>query len=206
MKKLRMKGRSVDEAVKMALEVLGAKEEEAAVSVLSEGRAGVLGMIGGEEAEVEVTVRGSLEEDAKQLLQDLLDRMMFVAVVDSRLDDDHVVLDIKGDDMGRIIGKEGATLKAMETLINAMLGRMRGERVRVNIDAAGYRDKRHKALERLAKEAADEVAKSGGEKVLPPMNAADRRIIHLCLKDVPGVTTFSKGEGRDRRLVIAPQG
>jgi len=206
MKKLRMKGKSVDDAVKMALEVLGAKKEDAVVSVISEGKTGMLGMIGGEEAEVEVTVRGSLEEDAKQLLQDLLDRMMFVAVVDSRLEDDRVVLDIKGDDMGRIIGKEGATLKAMETLINAMLGRMLGERVRVNIDAAGYRDKRRKALERLAKDAADEVSKSGGEKVLPPMNAADRRIIHLCLKDIPGVTTFSKGEGRERRLVIAPQG
>jgi spoIIIJ-associated protein len=60
-------------------------------------------------------------------------------------------------------------------------------------------------LERLAKDAAEEVGSNKKEKVLPPMSPADRRIIHMILKDDPNITTFSKGFGRDRRLVIAPR-
>ncbi len=205
MKKLRMKGRSVDEAAASALEVLGGKKENARISVLNAGKGGVLGMIGGEEAEVEVLLRETLEQDAKQVLQEILDKMSFMAMVEGGAVEDGVELEIKGEDMGRIIGKEGATLKALETLVRAILGRLYGERIRLGIDAAGYKDKRKKALERLAMEAADEVAMSGQEKVLPYMNAADRRIIHMCLKENTSVTTYSKGEGRDRRLVIAPQ-
>lgn len=206
MKRMRMKGKTVDEAVNTALEVLGGKKEDAKVVVISEGKAGVLGMIGGEEAEVEVLVRGALEEDAKQVLQEILDKMMFLAMVDGRKSEGGIELEIKGEDMGRIIGKEGATLRAMEILVNSIFGRIYEERPRISIDAAGYKEKRKKALERLAKDAADEVAKTGQEKVLPLMSAGDRRIIHMCLKESTGVTTFSKGEGRDRRLVIAPQG
>jgi len=205
MKRLRMKGKTVDEAVGAALEVLGGKKENARISVLSEGKSGVLGMIGGEEAEVEVALRETLEQDAKQVLQEILDKMKFLALVEGRQVEEGVELEIKGEDMGRIIGKEGATLKAMETLVRSVVGRLYGERVRISIDAAGYKDKRKKALERLAREAAEEVAKSGEEKALPPMSAADRRIIHMCLKEGFGVTTFSRGEGRDRRLVISPQ-
>lgn len=206
MKRIRMKGKTVDEAVNAALEVLGGKKEEAKITVISEGKAKVLGVIGGEEAEVEVLVRGALEEDARQVLQEILDKMLFLAVVDGRKTEEGVELEIKGEDMGRIIGKDGATLRAMEILVSSIFGRLYGERVRISIDAAGYKEKRKKALERLANDAADEVAKTGLEKVLPPMSAGDRRLIHMCLKENSGVTTFSRGEGRDRRLVIAPQG
>lgn len=205
MKKVRMKGKSVDEAVKAALAVLGGDEDRAKVSVISEGKSGVLGLIGSEEAEVEVLMRETVEEEARQALQEILDKMMFLAVVDARKEEECVCLDIKGEDMGRIIGKEGATLKALEILVGSMLSRLYGERVRVSIDAGGYKEKRKKVLERLAKEAADEVAQSGEEKVLPHMGAWDRRIIHLSLQDSAKVTTFSKGEGRERRLIIAPR-
>lgn len=205
MKKIRMKGKSVDDAVKAALEVLGGKEEDASVVVISEGKAGVLGVIGGEEAEVEVVLKQGTAEDAKQILQDILDKMSFVAAVESKAVEDVVKLDIKGEDMGRIIGKEGATLKALEILVASALRKIYGERVRISIDAGGYREKRGKALERLAKDAADEVAKSGEEKALPHMSAADRRIIHMFLRDNPKVTTFSRGEGRERRLIIVPR-
>ena len=205
MKKIRMKGKTVDEAVDAALQVLGGKREDAKVTVISEGKAGVLGVIGGEDAEVEVFVRGALEESAKEVLQEIMDKMRFLAMVESRRVEDGIELEIKGEDMGRIIGKEGATLRALETLVRSILGRIYDERVRLSIDAAGYKDKRKKALERIAQEAADEVAKTGEEKVLPQMSAADRRIIHLCLQNNPQIATFSKGEGRERRLVIAPR-
>jgi spoIIIJ-associated protein len=168
MKKVRMKGKTVDAAVKAALEVLGGEKENAKVTVLTEGKAGVLGMIGGEEAEVEVALTQGAAEDARGVLQDILDKMAFMAVADIGEAGDVVQLNIKGEDMGRIIGKEGATLKSLETIVS-------------------------------------EVQSSGEEKVLPPMNAADRRIIHLFLQENSAVTTFSQGEGRDRRLIIAPR-
>lgn len=205
MKKIRMKGKNVDEAVKAALEVLGGEKDKAKVTVLSEGKAGMLGMIGGEEAEVEVVLLEGVDEDAKQVLQDILDKMQFMAMVEISKKEEGVMLDIKGEDMGRIIGKEGATLKSLEIIVSSIMGRMIGERVRVNIDADGYKEKRSKALERLAKDVVDEVSQSGKEKVMPPMSPADRRIIHMYLKESSKVTTFSKGEGRDRRLVIAPR-
>ncbi|MFH1347664.1 MAG: RNA-binding cell elongation regulator Jag/EloR [Candidatus Margulisiibacteriota bacterium] len=205
MKKIRMKGRSVEDATKAALEVLGGEKEKAKVSVISEGKAGMLGVIGCEEAEVEVVLLGEPGEDAKQVLQEILDKMTFMAMVDLGESGESIELNIKGEDMGRIIGKEGSTLKSLEIILGSIMGRMYGERKRVNIDADGYKQKREQALERLAKEVVDEVVQSGKEKVLPPMSAADRRIIHLFIQDNPKVTSFSKGEGRERRLVIAPQ-
>ncbi|NQT29884.1 MAG: KH domain-containing protein [Candidatus Saganbacteria bacterium] len=204
MKSVKMKGKNVEEATRHALEVLGGKEENAKVIVLNEGKSGMLG-IGAEEAEVEVVLREGLADDAKRVLQDILDKMEFMAVADGNLEGERVELVIKGEDMGQIIGKDGATLKSLEILVSSILGQIYGERVRVGIDADGYKDKRKQALERLAKDVLDEVSKTGEEKVMPPMNAADRRIVHLFLQDKPNVTTYSKGEGRDRRLVVAPR-
>ncbi|OGC21494.1 hypothetical protein A2291_03890 [candidate division WOR-1 bacterium RIFOXYB2_FULL_42_35] len=205
MKKARMKGKSVDEAVESALAVLGAKKEEATIKVICEGKSGMLGVIGGQEAEVEVMVAGELKDDAKQILQEILDHMKFLSMVETNESEDGVKLNIKGEDMGRIIGKEGATLMSLEILLRAMLGRMKNESVRISVDAGEYKDKRKTALERLACDAADEVSKTGIEKALPPMNPADRRIIHMVLKERKDVSTISRGEGRDRRLVINPQ-
>jgi spoIIIJ-associated protein len=80
-----------------------------------------------------------------------------------------------------------------------------GRRASIIIDAGEYREKRIKALERLAAEVAAEVAETGKERVMPQMSASDRRAIHMFLKDSPSVTSISRGEGRDRRLVIGPK-
>ena len=205
MKRVRMKGKTVDDAVDAALQVAGAKKEDVKVFVLSEGKGGVLGVIGAEDAEVEIVVREGVLEDAKQALQDILDKMSFLAMAEGKEVEGGVEMEIKGEDLGRIIGKEGATLRSLEILVGAMVGRLYDERVRVGVDAGEYKVKRDKAIERLALDAAEEVSRTGQEKILPQLNARDRRIIHMALKDNVGVTTFSKGEGRDRRLVIAPR-
>ena len=206
MKSIKMKGKSANEATEAACAVLGVGREAVSVRVLNEGKPAIMGILGGEEAEVEVVVKAAASEEARQALQDILDKMGFLAVAEVNGDEgESVLLSVKGEDMGRIIGKEGAMLKALETVVGAMAWKLIGSRVRVNIDAGGYRDKRIKALERLAAEVVEEVEKSGEEKVLPYMEAADRRAIHMFLKDNPKVTSFSQGEGRDRRLVIAPR-
>ena len=205
MRTIRIKAKTVDAATKEAFAVLGGNEENTFIRIINEGRPAILGMIGGEDAEIEATLREGIENDAKQVLQDILDKMSFVALVDAKAEEGGFVLNVRGDDMGRIIGKEGNALKAFEIVVRSILGRIYNERININIDAGDYREKRKQSLERLAKEVADEVEASGKEKALPQLEAADRRIIHMFLKESLGVTSFSQGEGRDRRLVIAPK-
>jgi len=131
--------------------------------------------------------------------------MNFLTRVEISQSGEAIELTVKGDDMGRIIGKEGAMLKSLEILVRSIVGRLYEEGAAINIDAGDYLKNRRASLERLAKEVADEVARTGHEKTMPRLDARDRRFIHMCLKDSNKVTTFSQGEGRDRRLIIAPQ-
>ena len=205
MKSTKMKGKNVDEAVKAALEVLGVEKDKVSVKVIKEGRPAMLGVIGGEDAEVEVTTKESAEEEARQILQNILDKMGFLAMVDTCVDDgESIKMTVKGEDMGRIIGKEGNMLKALEIIEGTILWKILGERKRVSIDAGGYKEKREKTLQQLAKDIAEEVIETGEQKVLPRMTAGDRRIIHMYLKENSKVKTFSNGEGEDRRLTVAP--
>jgi len=204
MKSVRMKGKNVEEATKAALAVLGVVQ--ARISVINEGKPAMLGVIGGEEAEVEAAIAGSQEEEASQVLQNILDKMGFLAMIEkAEMQEDTVNLSVKGEDMGRIIGKEGAMLKALETIVGTILWKITGIRSRISIDAGGYKEKREKALQRLAEDVAQEVIESGEGKTLPRMTASDRRLIHIALKGNEKVTTYSKGEGDERRLVVAPK-
>ncbi|MFA6431137.1 MAG: RNA-binding cell elongation regulator Jag/EloR [Candidatus Margulisiibacteriota bacterium] len=206
MKSIIMKGKNVEEAKKNAMQVMGVGEEKCEVRVISEGKSAVMGIIGGEEAEVEVMVKGTMEEEALQILQNILDKMGFMTIVNvEKGEEGQIELNIKGDDMGRIIGKEGNSLKALEILVRSILFKMMNEKAHVSIDAGGYKEKRIKSLERLAQDVVDEVKSTGKEKRMPQMHAGDRRIIHMFLKDNPDVTSYSSGEGDDRRLVIAPK-
>jgi len=206
MKSIKMKGKTVDEATKVALGVLKVGINDVNVRVIGEGKPAMMGILGGEEAEIEMTVKGSSKDEAQQILQTILDKMGFMAIVDAEeREEGAVLLSVKGEDMGRIIGKEGAMLKSLEVIANAMVWKITGQRTRINIDAGGYKEKREKVLEKLAAEIAEEVEQTGKERVMPFMSAADRRVIHMYIKNNPKITSFSKGEGKDRRMVIAPK-
>jgi spoIIIJ-associated protein len=206
MNKIRMKGKEVKNALEEAAQTLGKKLEDLEYRVISEGKPGVLGVFGGEEAEVEAWEKISPADESKIVLQEILNYLGLMAVseIKGQVADD-VELNIKGEDLGPVIGKEGATLKALQTIISSMVSHGFGRKIRVYVDAGGYRERQEQALVRLAKEAAGDVEQSGQEKVLPPMSASDRRVIHMALKDMDKIQTFSRGEGEGRRLVIAPK-
>lgn len=206
MKRMKMKGKTVEEAVSAAAQVLGVPQDQLTYRVVSEGKGGVMGLFGGQEAEVEVREKGDPAKEANEVLQEIINKMGLLAVgeiVDSSPGD--VSLNIKGEELGQIIGKQGATLIAAQTIISTIISNLFGERVRVHLDAGGYLERQADALRRVARQAADDVVETGKEKELPPMSASDRRIVHMALKDNEKVTTFSKGEGADRRLIIAPK-
>jgi len=119
-------------------------------------------------------------------------------------EDGTVQADIAGGDPGKLIGRGGRTLTALEHVVGAVVNREGAEHVRVNIDVGGYRRRRDERLRQNAHRSADLVRKNGEEVELEPMSAAERRVVHMALADVPGVRTESAGEGRDRRVVIYP--
>ena len=144
-------------------------------------------------------------EKAQELLSGLLNHMGVTATVSAREDEDRIVLDVACEDVDRIIGRRGQTIDALQHLVGKMLMRYRPERGKpITIDADGYRARHIERLEGLAARMAEKAIADKEEVKLAPMNAYDRRIVHMALKDVEGVTTQSEGEGDDRRLVVIP--
>lgn len=205
---VKMKGKTVDDAVSLALQVLGKTRDEVDVKVLSEAEGGVLGVFGGKEAEVEVSIKLPVGDEAKSVVQEILDKMGFLTLVSVKNEEnDTVQLDIKGEDMGRIIGRAGTTIDSLQYLSSLILSKKHSKRIRVIVDAEGYREKRQKMVTQDADLIAKEVERSGNERAFPPMSAADRRVIHIYIQEkYPNLTSFSNGEGSNRHLVIAPKG
>lgn len=205
MKNIIMKGRNVEEAKKMALEVLGLTEEAADFKVIKEGKSGVLGL-GSEEAEVEAWEKTSLGNTANFYLQEILNKIGFMAISELGSEtEERIGLNIKGDDLGSIIGKDGAMLNALQIILGVILSKKAGKSVKIDIDAEGYRERHKTKIEKMAKEITEEVIRTGIQKTLMPMSPADRRLIHLFLQENNKVETYSVGEGRDRSIVIAPK-
>ena len=112
-----------------------------------------------------------------------------------------VILEGKG--LGALIGRRGETLDAIQQLTSYAVNRSGGGRVRVQLDAENYREKREQSLQHLARKVAAKVTKYHRSVTLEPMNAYERHVIHTALQDVPGVTTYSTGTEPNRRVIVA---
>jgi spoIIIJ-associated protein len=142
---------------------------------------------------------------AKQRLEELVSFFGANVDVDAELTDDGIELSIGATPVSpRLIGHRGETLRAIEYLVNQMVKRMDESAPRVLIDVAGYKQARRKSLEELAAQVAERVKTSGEEEELKPMNPAERRIVHMALREIEGVDTESRGEARERRIVVKP--
>lgn len=110
---------------------------------------------------------------------------------------------LEGENMGALIGHRGETLDAIQQLTGYAVNRGRSHRVRVHVDAEGYRARREEALERLARKTAQKAVKYRRNVTLEPMNAYERHVIHAALQDFPSVSTYSTGTEPNRRTVVA---
>lgn len=148
--------------------------------------------------------------DAGELAEDfvdgLLDRFGATYEVARRdLEDDTVEIAVSGDDLGLLIGPRGQTLSAVQELTRTVVQRRNaGTRTRVLVDIAGYRAARREALERFTKGVAEQVKSSGVARVLEPMTAPDRKVVHDTINTIGGVSTTSEGEEPGRRVLISP--
>ena len=110
---------------------------------------------------------------------------------------------LEGENMGALIGHRGETLDAIQQLTGYAVNRGRSHRVRIHVDAEGYRARREESLERLARKTAARAVKYRRNVTLEPMNAYERHVIHAALQEYPGVTTYSTGTEPNRRTVVA---
>ena len=143
-------------------------------------------------------------EEAMEFLSGVLYRMALETRVTVREDGEQVVLDIQGEDAGRAIGKKGQTLDALQFLVNKVVNRFPDSRRYVVVDSGDYRERHDQGLMNMARREAKRAMDLGRPVMLEPMPARDRRLIHLSLSKVPGVSTKSNGEGIGRRIQIIP--
>lgn len=144
-------------------------------------------------------------EVAKKYLADLLTFFEVNVEIDARLEDDIIELSVPSTDINSLlIGKNAETLRSLQLIVSTMLRGKDAQVSRVNIDIADYKKQRAEKVAKQAKEWIDEVLHTGDSKVVH-LNAADRRIVHHVAGEYPNIRTFSEGEGRDRRIVIAQE-
>lgn len=215
-------GKTLEEAKEIAAGELGVSVDQLEVEVVDEGSKGFLGI-----GQPKVTIRATTsdgqsvsvgEEDhanasskAAQIismLEQVLRAMEFDAkpVLVSETDED-ISVDIvgKSEDLGRLIGRHGQTLDALQYLLALAVNKQDQNKIRVTLDTEGYRERHRQMLEAKAHEYARQVKEMGSEAVLEPQSPRDRRLVHMALADDPDVCTYSEGEGEARHVVISPK-
>jgi len=148
-------------------------------------------------------------EKAKTALGEILRRMGVAAMVTEKAaaNDAEIVLDIKADNSGLLIGRKGQTLEALQYLVGRIAGEHLGsEGPHIVIDVENYRERRRRSLEDMALRLGEKAKRQRKTVTVDALSAADRRIIHAALQDDPWVTTKSLGQGSYRRLLIIPEG
>ena len=158
----------------------------------------------GEEVEVPINI----EENAKvkvavDYLKDVIEKMGVQDVKFSAVQKgEATIIRLDGEKMGALIGRRGETMESLSYLASLVANRLEGDYIKLGLDVAGYRDKRESDLTALAQRIGAKVRRTGRSFAMEPMNPYERRIIHSAIGKMEGVRSESKGEGRDRRVVI----
>jgi spoIIIJ-associated protein len=206
MTSLEKTGKSVEEALAAALQELGVGPELVEYQVLEAPSKGLFGLIGGKPAKILVNVKPiDRIAMAKEFLQLIFAKMKVTVNIEMMTQaDESIVLNMRGDDLGILIGKHGQTLDALQYLTNLAANKDAGEdRIRLVLDVEDYRKRRAETLTNLALRLADKVKRRGEKVVLEPMSPHERKIIHMALQGDHRIHTYSEGEDPFRKVVIA---
>lgn len=202
-KKIKIKSKSQEEAIKKALLELNVSEDDIEVEELEAPSKGFLGFIGSKEGLYEITVIERETDVAKSFIEALLKNAKVNATVEVKQEDNLIKVNIKGDEAACLIGRRGDTLDSIQFLTGLALNKInKDSHTRVLVDIENYREKREESLVRYANKMAREVAKTKKTKKLDYMNPYERRIIHSALQNDRYVITYSEGTDPYRRLVI----
>ncbi|MBS7083368.1 MAG: Jag N-terminal domain-containing protein [Faecalibacterium prausnitzii] len=158
----------------------------------------------GEEVEVPICIKENAKvQAAVDYLKDVIEKMGVQDVSFSAVQKgEATIIRLNGEKMGALIGRRGETMESLSYLASLVANRLEGDYIKLGLDVAGYRDKRESDLTALAQRIGTKVRRTGRSFAMEPMNPYERRIIHSAIGKMEGVRSESKGEGRDRRVVI----
>ena len=204
MNSLEISGKSVEEAIELALSELKTERSQVEITILSEPTKGFLGL-GGKSATVLVTKKRDPEATAKTFIREISASMGILMDIETKLSDNHLYVDLKGEKMGVLIGKRGQTLDSLQYLLNLVVNKGDAQYLSVTLDTENYRKRRKETLETLAFSLARKVKATKKEIVLEPMNPYERRVIHSALQNDRNISTHSEGKEPFRNVVISPK-
>ncbi len=156
----------------------------------------------------QLSVDNAEQQEIIHFIEQLIDKMELNGRVEVNFkESDKLGISIVSRDSGLLIGRRGKTLDAIQLIVNAVIGRMgENHRMRVIVDTENYRTKRQQKIVSLAERVAEQVRRSGGSRLLEPMNPFERRIIHTTLNDVEDIETLSEGDGLYKQIRISFKG
>lgn len=200
---IEISAKNVDDAITQATVQLGITSDQLEYEVLDKGSTGFLG-IGSKNAVIKARKKFSIDENVVEFLSSIFDAMkMEVEILVAVNEEEHIIeVELKGDDMGILIGKRGQTLDSLQYLTNLAINKHSDEYYKVKIDTEDYRKRRKETLENLAKNIAYKVKRTKRPVSLEPMNPFERRIIHSALQNDRYVTTHSEGVEPYRHVVV----
>ena len=195
--------KTVEDALTEASISLGIPSNELEYEVIEKGSTGFLG-IGSKNAVIKVRKKFSVEENVKEFLNSVFKAMNMEVEIIVKVDEVDKLIDIelKGDDMGILIGKRGQTLDSLQYLTNLEVNKHSENYYKVKVDTEDYRKRRKETLENLAKNISYKVKRTKRAVELEPMNPFERRVIHSALQNDKFVTTHSEGEEPYRHVVV----
>lgn len=195
-------GKTVEDAINHGLQQLGVTREQVETKIIQVPDSGLMKIFGKKEAIVEVTLLNDPEQHAIDFLTEVFEAMKIPCEIETHLEDNVLFIDLKGNDMGILIGRRGQTLDSLQYLVSLVINRHSEDYIRIVLDTEDYRAKREKTLEDLGEKMADKAVSYKKKMILEPMNPSERRIIHAKLQNHEKVYTFSEGEEPYRRVVI----
>lgn len=206
MEYIEISAKTVDDAITEAIIKLGTTHDKIEYEVIEKGSAGFLGI-----ARKDAVIRARKKNDVVDNIREFLEKVFGAMNIDAEIliekeEDSNVInVELKGSDMGILIGKRGQTLDALQYLANLAVNKNAEEYVKVKIDTEDYRKRRRETLENLAKNIAFKVKRTRRPVSLEPMNPFERRVIHSTLQNDKFVTTHSEGEEPYRHVVVTPK-
>ena len=200
---IEVSAKTVDEALTEASIKLGIPSSEIDYEVIEKGSTGFLGL-GSKNAVIKACKKFSVEENVKEFLKSVFHAMDMAVEIIVKVNEEEKLIDVdlKGDDMGILIGKRGQTLDSLQYLTNLAVNKSSENYYKVKVDTEDYRKRRKDTLENLAKNIAYKVKRTKRAVELEPMNPFERRVIHSALQNDRYVTTHSEGDEPYRHVVV----
>ncbi|RKQ32975.1 RNA-binding cell elongation regulator Jag/EloR [Oceanobacillus halophilus] len=204
MREITASGHTVDEAVQSALEQLNTTRDQVEITIIDEGKKGLLGLFGSKPAVVKVSIVQDPVLETEKFIKQITTNMNMDVDISTNVDGKHVTYELSGKNIAILIGKRGQTLNALQYLTHLAINKNSETYYTVTLDAEGYRGRRKETLDSLALKMADKAIHLNKPVALEPMPAFERKIIHSALQGNPKISTYSDGEEPHRHIVIQP--